>query len=90
MQFARIDGVVLDSVAGTDHLGALQTGDGGHHRLLHVDRHAGGHAVDVDFIGVQALGLEEDLVAGLIRELDDLVLDGRAVARTDALDLTAI
>ena len=40
----------------------------------------------IEFVGVCAFGLDEDLVAFFVGEADDLVLDGRAIARTDALD----
>src|SRR5579872_7041628 len=39
---------------------------------------------------VQSLELEEELVHFLIRELDDLVFDRRAIARTDRLNLPAV
>ena len=65
-------------------------GNGSDHGLLHVDRHAGGHAVDVDLVGVQPLRLEKDLVTRLVRELHHLVFDGGAVARPDAFDLAAV
>jgi hypothetical protein len=54
---------------------------------LHLHGERGGHAVDVDFVGVQAFGLEEELVLRLVGKLDDLVFDRRAVARADAFDL---
>ena len=38
----------------------------------------------------RAFGLQEDLVAAAVGEADDLVLDRRAVARADALDLAGI
>ena len=57
---------------------------------LHFHGQRGGHAVDVDLVGVEAFGLEEELVLRLVRELDDLVFDGRAVARADALDAPGV
>ena len=85
-----IDGVVLDGVAGAHHLRLLEAGDRRENRELHVDGQRGGHAVDVDLVGIQALGLEEKLVRQLVGELHDLVLDRRAVSRADGLDLAAI
>ena len=41
-------------------------------------------------MGVEAFGLEEELVGGLVGEADDLVLDGGAVARADGLDLAGV
>ena len=57
---------------------------------LHVDRQRSAHAVDVDLVRVQALGLEEELVLFLVGKLDDLVFDRRAVARPDRLNLPAV
>ncbi len=57
---------------------------------LHLHRQRGGHAVDVDLVRVQALGLEEELVLRLVGELDDLVFDGWAIARADALDAARV
>ena len=59
------------------------------HRLLDVHRERGAHAIDVDLVSVEALGLEEELVRGLVGETDDLVFDGGAVARADAFDLAS-
>ncbi len=85
-----IDGVVLDGVAGAQHLGLVEAGDGVDDLPLHFHGQRGGHAVDVDLVGVEAFGLEEELVLRLVGELDDLVFDGRAVARADALDAAGI
>jgi hypothetical protein len=52
---------------------------------LHIERQAGGNAVGVEFVGLQAFGLDEDLVRILVGEAVDLVFDRRAVARADAL-----
>ena len=57
------------------------------HGLLDVHGERGGHAVDVDLVGVEAFGLEEELVGGFVGEADDFVFDGGAVARADAFDL---
>ena len=56
------------------------------HSELHLLRHGGGKALDVHFLRVQAHGLNEQLVPGLIPEADDLRLDGRAVARADGFN----
>src|ERR1017187_740888 len=89
-ELPRIDGVVFDRVTGTHHLRVLQPRHRCDHRLLHIDGHAGGHAVHIYLVGIQSLGFEENLVPKLIRELHHLVLDGGTVPRTDTLDLTAI
>ena len=60
------------------------------HRLLHIDRHARGHPVHIDLVRVQPFRLQENLVPRLVRELHDLVLDGRTVPRPNALNLPAV
>ena len=90
IEFGGVDGVVFDGVAGAQHLGLVEAGDGVHNLPLHFHRQRGGHAVDVDLVRVQALGLEEELVLRLVRKLDDLVFDRRAVARADALDAARV
>jgi hypothetical protein len=65
----------------------FEAGDAADHGLLDLHGEGGGHAVDVDLVGVEAFGLEEELVGELVGEADDLVFDGRAVARADAFDL---
>ena len=62
LEFGGIDRVVLDGVAGAQHFGGLKAGNRLENRQLHVDGQRGAHAVDVDFVRVQALGLEEKLV----------------------------
>ncbi len=89
-QLARVDGVIFDCVAGPDHFRALQAGNRCDHGNLHVDGHAGGHAIHVDLVGVEALRLEKNLVPQLVGEFDDLIFNGRAVTRTDSLNLAAV
>ncbi len=67
-------------------MGLLEARDGAHQVHLDVIGQAGGDTVRVDLVGTQALRLHEDLVAVLVREAHDLVLDGRAVARAHTLD----
>jgi hypothetical protein len=64
----------------------LEAADGAHQRQLHVEGQAGGDAVGIDLVRGQPLGLDEDLMRVLVGEAVHLVLDGRAVARADALD----
>ena len=58
--------------------------------VLHVVGQRGGDAVRIDGVVVEAFGLEEDLVPLALGEAHHLVLDGRAVARADALDLAGV
>src|SRR5688572_5974905 len=53
---------------------------------LHVERQAGGNPVGIDLVAAQSLGLKKDLVAFLTGEAMNLVFDGWAIARADALN----
>jgi hypothetical protein len=64
----------------------LEPADRAHEFALHVEGQARRDAVGVDLVGVQALGLDENLVREFVGEAHDLVLDRRAIARPDALD----
>ena len=90
VELGGVDGVVLDGIAGAQHLGLVEAGDGVDDLPLHFHGQRRGHAVDVDLVRVEALGLEEELVLRLVRELDDLVFDGGAVARADAFDAAGV
>src|SRR5260370_14797470 len=90
IELPRIDGVVCDRIAGADHFGVLQAWNRGDQGALDIDGHAGGHAIYIHFVGVETLWLEKNLVARFAGELDELVLDGRAVAGTHSADLSAV
>src|SRR5579863_276700 len=89
-ELTRIDRVVLDGIAGADHLGVFQAGNRSDHSSMNVDRHDGRHAVHVNLVSVQTLRLQEELVAELIGKLDDLVFYRGAIARADSFDLAAV
>ena len=89
-QLARIDVIVFDRIAEPEHLDLFQSGHGAQEGVLRLRRDRGGDAVRIDGRIVQALGLQEDLVRGLVGETDDLVLDRGTVARTDPGQLAAI
>jgi len=67
-------------------VGVFQAADRAHQGQLNVEGQAGRHAVRVDFVRRQAFRFEEDVVAVLVGEAVDLVLDRRAVARPDTFD----
>src|SRR5579871_1300037 len=90
IQLARVDCIVFDGISRPDHFCGFQPGYGCDHCGLDIDGHAGGHAVDVHLVCIEALWLEEDLVTVLVRELDDFVFDGRAISRTNAFDLATV
>ena len=78
--------VVLHRVAGAEDHRLLEARNRAQHRQLHILRQASVRALHVHLVGVPALRLQEQLVALLVGEAHDLVLDRGAVARTDALD----
>ena len=81
-----VEVVVFDRIARAQDVGLLQA----HHRThgvpLHIERQRGRDAVRVDLVRVEPLGLQEDLVAGLVGKAIDLVFDARAVARAHSFD----
>src|ERR1700722_2589463 len=90
LQLPRINRVIFDSITRTDHLGIFQPWNRRDHGGLYVDRHAGGHSIDVHLIGIKAFGLQEDLMAVFVWKLDHLVFNGWAIARTDAFNLATV
>src|SRR5439155_23264105 len=87
LQFPRIDRVIFNGVSGSNHLGIFEPRHRSEHPGLNIDGHAGGHAIYVDLVRVQALRLHEQLMTNLIRELHDLVFNGRALTGADSLNL---
>ena len=86
MELVRRKVVVFDGIPWLQHGGTFQAGDGLQHGRLHVHRQAGRDAVGVKGRGIQFLGLYKDLVLGFILKPDNLVLDGRAIARPRGID----
>ena len=85
-QIAGIEIVVFDRIPRAHDVRLLEPPNRADQLELDVERQAGRDAVRVDFVRIQPLGLEKDLVAGLSREAVDLVFDRRTVAWADALD----
>ena len=73
-----------------DDAGVLRARHELEHLLLHVLRQRGADAVAVDRRAGLVLRLQEDLVAVLVGEANDLGLDARAVARADGFDLAGV
>jgi hypothetical protein len=78
--------IILDCIRRTKDLGAFATNDSLDHFDLDFKRQAGREAVDLDFVGGDTLWLEEDLLSFFIRELNNFVLNRRAVARAHAFN----
>ena len=81
-QGGGVHALVFDGIGRAHDLGLLQTGYGPQHPDLHILRHAGGEALDIHFLSIQAAGLDKELVAGFLRETDNLGFDAGAVPGT--------
>ena len=90
IQLTGIHRIVFNGVAGADHFGMFQTRNRCDHRFLNVCGHAGGHAVHVNLVGIEAFRLQKDLMGFLIGEFYELILNRRAIAGADTLDLAAV
>ena len=82
--------VVFDGVAPAEDLGVFEAFNGVDDFDLDVFGEGGGDAVAVDFVGVEAFGFEEDLVAVFVGEADDFVFDAGAVAWAAGEDLAGV
>ena len=67
-QLRGVDGVVFNGVAGAEHLGRFEAGDGGTIATCTSIGRAGAHAVDVDLVSLEALRLQKELVLVLVRK----------------------
>src|SRR5579875_2205518 len=87
---ARIDVIVLDSIAGAQHADAGKAGQRSQKLFLKGSGKACGKPVRIDGRVVEAFGLEEDLMTRAVGETDDLILDRRTIAWARAADPSAI
>ena len=92
MQFCRLHEIVLDGIARTNHLGRFQS----FHRLenlaLDIDGQTRRHPIYIDFVSVDAFGLQDDLMMILVCKLDDFVFqmkDNTAVQSLESGRCTA-
>ena len=85
-ELSRRKKIVLNSVAGAEHLGLLEARDFAQGAVLHIFRQRAAEAVHVAFHGTPAFRLYENLVPVLVREAVDFVFHARAVARPEAFD----
>ena len=90
LEAAWIEIVVLDRIARARDVRFFETADRAHQIELHVERQRGRDAVRINLRCLQAFGLDEYLMRGLVGEAHHLVLDRRAVARAGALDHAAV
>ena len=80
--------VILDGVPHANYFGVGQGWDGSKHFELNIGREARIGALNVDLVRVPSLGLEEELVSGLVGKTHNLCLDRRAVPGTRCRDLS--
>ena len=90
LELGRRAVIILHRIAGAKDLAFLQPGDGAEEIHLHLIGKRGRNPVHVVFQRVPTFRLQEHLMPLLLREADNLVLDGRTIARADALDHPAI
>ena len=90
LEFRGIDRIVLNRVPRPHHLGAIEPGDRLEDRQLHINRQRSAHAVHVDLVRVQALGLQEKLVRQFVGKLDDLVFNRGTITRPRRMNLSAV
>jgi len=86
LEIPGIEEVIFDGIAGAGDVGIFETTNGTHYLHLHIEWQAGGDPVRIEFVGSQAFRLDKNLVGRLVREASDLVLDRRAVTRTNPFD----
>src|SRR5439155_10150024 len=86
-QLRRLNEVVLDGVAWTQQHRILEPWQRVHEIALHVARQRHRKPVDVNLARLDTLRLQKDLMALLLGEPHNLVLERRAIARADAANL---
>ena len=90
VQIASVKEVVLDLIARAVELHISQCGDRLQSSDLRIDRERRTKAVEVVFVRLLTLRLEEELMACAVCEVDNLRLYAGAVARSDALYLPIV
>ena len=78
----RIYAVVFYRVSVAHYIAVFKPRNGTVHLLLRFVRHGGGHSLHVNFVCVQALGFEKNLMSVLVFEPDNLCFYRGAVSRT--------
>ena len=86
LQASRIIEVIFNCIAGTQQVRVLQTRHVVHDVKLNIEGQARRNSVRIPFIDMQALGLEKHLMTVLVGKALHLVLNGRTVARPDAVN----
>src|SRR5690606_19679923 len=89
-KFTWIHVIILDRIARLQHYHSFQSRNMLEQFELHLLRQGGADPVRIDRGIIQPLGLQENLVLFTLREADHLVLEGRAIARSDRFDLSRV
>ena len=84
-QLGRREEVVLNRVAGTEHLGFLESWNLPHGFELDILRKTCRESIDVDLYGIPSFWFNKDLMPLALCEAVDFIFYGRTVSRTDAL-----
>src|SRR5690606_41962813 len=89
-KFTWIHVIILDRIARLQHYRSFQSRNMLEQFALHLLRQGGADPVRIDSGIIQPLGLQENLVLFTLRDADHLVLEGRAIARSDRFDLSRV
>ena len=86
-QLRRLDEVVFDGVSRPQHHGIFKAWKRVHEIRLHISRQAHRKPVHINLARADSFRLQENLMALLVGETNDLVFERRAIPRTDAPNL---
>ena len=62
VQAEGVNVVIFNGIAGAGNVGILKPLHRTHQLILHIKRQAGGDAVGIDFVGIEAFRLDKNLV----------------------------
>ena len=85
-----IDAVVLDGVGVAHDFRVAESLEGVQHTVLYLSRQGRRKSLQIDLVRGQSHRLHEELMAGLVGETDDLILNGGAITGARAVDLPRI
>ena len=90
MELGRIREVVFDGVSGTQDFSIFATDDGTNQVDLDLKGETGRESINIDFVGSDAFGFQENLVMLLVSEADEFVLDTGTIPGADPFDDTRV
>jgi hypothetical protein len=82
IELRRVHIVVFYRIAGPHHDRSFQSRNTVDKLFLHLLWQAGGDPVKIHFFGLQTFGLNENLMPGSVRKLNDLIFNTGAIAGT--------